>query len=50
MDQMMPKGREGEVPKVLSEDIDIQAAETLHGVVAHLASTSDDEVCTAVLS
>lgn len=38
MDQMMPKGREDEAPKVLREDIDIQAAETLHGVVTHMAS------------
>ncbi|CAN0071398.1 unnamed protein product [Scytosiphon promiscuus] len=42
MDQMMPKGREHEAPKVLREDIDIQAAESLHGVVAHLASASEE--------
>lgn len=43
MDQMMPKGREQDAPKVLGEDIDVQAAETLHDVVAHLASASDEE-------
>lgn len=44
MDQMMPKGREHEAPTVLGEDIDIQAAETLHGVVAHLAESASEEV------
>ncbi|CAM9688099.1 unnamed protein product, partial [Ectocarpus sp. 12 AP-2014] len=43
MDQMMPKGREHEAPDVLAEDIDIRAAEALHGVVAHLASASEEE-------
>ncbi|CAM9270799.1 unnamed protein product [Ectocarpus fasciculatus] len=43
MDQMMPKGREHEAPEVLGEDIDIRAAEALHGVVAHLASASEEE-------
>lgn len=42
MDQMMPKGREHEAPQVLAEDIDIRAAEALHGVVAHLASASEE--------
>lgn len=42
MDQMMPKGREHEAPDVLRQDIDIQAAESLHGVVAHLASASEE--------
>lgn len=38
LDRMMPTGREHEVTKVLEEDIDIQAAESLHGVVAHMVS------------
>lgn len=43
MDQMMPKGREHQAPKVLGEDIDVQAAETLHDVVAHLAESASEE-------
>lgn len=42
MDQMMPKGKEDEAPPVLAEDIDIQAAETLRDVVAHIASANDE--------
>lgn len=46
MDKMMPKGREAAAPKVLAEDIDIQAAETLRDVVAKKAS-ADKEVAWA---
>ncbi|CAN0164415.1 unnamed protein product [Ectocarpus sp. 8 AP-2014] len=38
LDRMMPTGREHEATKVTEEDIDVQAAESLHGVVAHIAS------------
>ncbi|CAM9373117.1 unnamed protein product [Ectocarpus fasciculatus] len=43
LDRMMPTGREHEVTKVLEEDIDIQAAESLHGVVAHMVSARKEE-------
>ncbi|CAN0201365.1 unnamed protein product, partial [Ectocarpus sp. 8 AP-2014] len=43
LDHMMPTGREHEVTKVLDEDIDIQAAKSLHGVVAHIASAREEK-------
>lgn len=39
----MPKGREAEAPEVIAEDIDIHAAETLHGVVKHMASANEED-------
>lgn len=42
LDHMMPTGREHEATKVLDEDIDIQAAKSLHGVVAHMASAREE--------
>ena len=43
MDHMMPRGRESEAPKVLAEDIDTHAAETLRDVVAHVATARGSE-------
>ncbi|CBN78597.1 conserved unknown protein [Ectocarpus siliculosus] len=42
LNHMMPTGREHEATKVLDEDIDIQAAKSLHGVVAHMASAREE--------
>lgn len=36
----MPKGKEQEAPAVLSQDVDITAAEKLRDVVATIASAS----------
>ncbi|CAM9273530.1 unnamed protein product [Ectocarpus sp. 4 AP-2014] len=42
LDHMMPTGREHKATKVLDEDIDIQAAKSLHGVVAPMASAREE--------
>ncbi|CAM9203306.1 unnamed protein product, partial [Ectocarpus sp. 13 AM-2016] len=43
LDHMMPTGREHEATNVLDEDIDIQAAKSLHGVVTHMVSAREEK-------
>lgn len=38
----MPTGREHKASKVIEEDIDIQAAESLHGAVANMVSAREE--------